>query len=966
MDEKRELNKAIIEQYPDLIDGYDTENNMWKLNEEMVNRAIKSREELQEISSDLYHMQTEQHQKQVEEYQDSAKRLDSLFSKRASLKKALDDESASTEENAKKKEDLAYVEEAIIRVIGDFDKTLKDSSDKTKQELGEQIAVFKETGEITTETIKAIINALNAKADTAERSARRTARWDRYQAQQALISARQQIAAYQAIIETRAMLTAQDRAEMELERRQEEFKPWQFWRIPELLRLEPVTHELGMPRETVDPVRDDAIEQMRRLEDEAEKWQSRIGELDAELREMEEGLGDIGGDGGAIDKTAGATRSLNDILNEFIATTLRAAEVQGMLNDAYNRERSLFERRIGYYTRDGAAMWERVQAWRDEAEVAGLARKEQKGVEEQARLLRDAQSRLIERQSTLNLSTEEGRDYYYRLEDQIESLKNQINSLSIEWFNLQEAQQIGIPGLERIRTLRQANIDFLGTELDYLTRAGASQEELARAEGIRSLKLEQLTDLEQQYKNQINEQREIRERSNRELERGNITQAQHNQTLVETATEIARLQGLLRGNATEMENLSRATDTFNDHMSDLRFHVQLGVMSLQEMVAATRQAYGVLGELTDDEQRKKILELTGYYRDKFNDIKRIAEESYRDQLRALDRSVEAEIEIIQRKIDALDEAAKDRSREEDYRKHQDTMRDLTEKRLYHEQRTGIEHQQAIADIDRDMDDERRRWALQQDQWYIQDRRASYEQQIQDIRDAAEAQRKQLEKAYQEMQSDFDDHNINMLAVASAYDEGFFQDAKRKGELWITGFRTGILSGIGGMDDLLGRATGIIPSYTQADRMTTDRGGTIRPVSQFSITDGRIDATLGQDVFAGDIIRTAGGDYQVVADSSDPRGFVGKKVPTAHTGAMTAGAGLAELIPGEMIFPPDLSAQLQKLLKVVATSPKAGREVEGGRTISVNRLLHAENVHIDDKPDMVLLSRELRRQLSNIE
>jgi TP901 family phage tail tape measure protein len=962
LSELRDINREISDQYPHLIESYDTENRLIILNTEEMKKSVEVRERMLELQKqqeqssveivnniqdelEKIRESREQYAQQAQDYDDTARRLENLRNTRERLIREITQEGEESETTARKKDELQLVDEAIIRLSRRVADTMKDTSDITVDAINSVISVYRDLSAASTENRNRMIQD---EIDKTERSIK-------------LI--KQRIEARRTEI---MMLRGAAPA------REVEMRGAYSDSIGGLSPYEIQLHSPHLPP---------TIEQQ--LQKSLGGYQSDVAvldrvllDLDGRLKDLDGQLADVAGVGGGggggspapgdfgATGAAKAVRSLNDILNEFIATTLRAAEVQGMLNESFNRERSHLERRISYYTRDGAAMWERVQAWRDEAEVAGLARKEQQGVEEQARLLRDAKSKLIERQVTLNLSTEEGREAYYRLEDQIESLKGEINGLSIEWFNLQDAQQIGITDLERITKLREANIDILSTELDYLTRAGASQEELARAEGIRALKIEQLVGLEEEYKREIEEQLQIRERSNRELERGDKTQEQHNQTLANTGSELARLQGLLRGNATEMENLSRATEKFNARMSDLQFQTRLGILSLQEMVAATRQAYGELGTLSIEDERRKILELTDLYRDKFNEMKRIAEEAYRDQLRALDRRVEAEVAIIQRKIDALDEAAKDRSREEDYRRHQDTMRDLTEKRLYHEQRTGIEHQKAIFDIDRDMVDEQRRWESQQEQWRIQDKRAAYQQQIQDIRDAAEAQRRQMEEAYQKMQADFSDHNINLLAVASAYDAGFFNDAQRKGQLWIQGFQNGIFSGFDGLMSLMSTAGDIVARSLMGATGTTS-GGTIRHVSQFSMTDGRIDATLGQDVFAGDIIRTAGGDYQVVADSSDPRGFVGKKVPTAHTGAMTAGGGLAELIPGEMIFPPDLSAQLQKLLKVVASSPKAGMEVEGGRTISVNRLLHAENVYVDDKPDMVLLSRELRRQLSSI-
>lgn len=101
------------------------------------------------------------------------------------------------------------------------------------------------------------------------------------------------------------------------------------------------------------------------------------------------------------------------------------------------------------------------------------------------------------------------------------------------------------------------------------------------------------------------------------------------------------------------------------------------------------------------------------------------------------------------------------------------MTDLMEELRYHELRTGIEHQRAIVDIERQMAEEQRRWELQQAEWERQDRRDALNKQIEDIRESARQQREEWEKAYLQMQADFDDHIVSLLAVASAYDSDFF-------------------------------------------------------------------------------------------------------------------------------------------------------------------------------------------------
>jgi len=154
-------------------------------------------------------------------------------------------------------------------------------------------------------------------------------------------------------------------------------------------------------------------------------------ELEKLLKESSEtGIGDkyLGGN-----KAADTAKKLTDIIGKYIETAMRAAEVQGMLNSETQRTIDGYKAKIDYHSRDTATAQERAIALQTEAEMMGKLKEKQEGVHKEANYLREALAKLEQRQSTVNVTTDEGWDAYKRLESQIESIKDSVEKLGVEW-----------------------------------------------------------------------------------------------------------------------------------------------------------------------------------------------------------------------------------------------------------------------------------------------------------------------------------------------------------------------------------------------------------------------------------------------------------------------------------------------------------------------------------------------------
>ena len=82
--------------------------------------------------------------------------------------------------------------------------------------------------------------------------------------------------------------------------------------------------------------------------------------------------------------------------------------------------------------------------------------------------------------------------------------------------------------------------------------------------------------------------------------------------------------------------------------------------------------------------------------------------------------------------------------------------------------------------------------------------------------------------------------------------------------------------------------------------------------------------------------------------------------------MVVGEGIASLTPGELVFPPDLSVQLDRLMNILSTRPlpaQSQQQWRGGGVEIRGNLLHVEKASFEDETDMEILARELSRQIA---
>jgi len=802
MNNLNDLNIEIAQQFPELVQGFDDTTGAILINKEALDELREAHEKLQDVRREelsqldalqsKYESALDSLTAQGEQLGKNTEMVAQFVNRRKELVEALEKESEGTERAEQIKKDIAYAEERLIDIIGEQGLKRLEAAGFTEDAVNLEVEKIKEKVE---NIRQARITALQAQID---------------ETQEVIENTKTRITAMaQEIAQIRQL-----RAERNLWEKQKIFT----WR--EDMRYKGLTEGI---EEYLD-VYKDAMADLDKLDKKIKEWQDKdlfAGAPDGRGAPPPPLLLPPG--------ASGAAQSLSDLMRRFIEQTLAQADAQKLVNAAVQRNIDLFDTRISYYQRDTASITEQVKALTEQAKVTELLKEKRSGIEQETSRLREAITRLEAKQRATKTTTDEGRQAYEMLGSEIESLKERVNRLNIEWWQLEQAMEIGIDSLERVWSLRQANIDALESEIKYLTRERATKEELVKADELReqllTVYVEQLHELN--YK--LIEQNKHLEIIKQAYLSGAITLEQYNQAMVDITGSINSLSTQLFGVKIKMDDLSHTAysqaTAFDTAKEAIERYSKFGVMSIESQISALHEL-NTLKSLSARDEMWLQDKLFNHYRDILRQQQKEIEEAYRERIKLIDEEADKRIAVIQAEIDLLDQEATLETREEAERQHNQKITDLKEQIRYHELRTGKEHGKAIVDLKRQVEEEQRRWELKQSEWVRQDKKDVLNKEIQDIRDNAEEQKKEWEKAYQRMQADFNDHNINMIALAATHDEKWLQDGLNKANRWLEGFESGMASGLKGghLGDLVGELPPIKDMIKTPDRKPKDDTG----------------------------------------------------------------------------------------------------------------------------------------------
>lgn len=885
--------------------------------------------------------------------------LQELAQKHRELSRALNEEKESSEEASQKKDALAQIEQGIIGVIG------KEGYERLK------------AAGFTVEAVNKEIEAINKKIQAKNQEQKAIAENEKAMTQTMI---RETITRMNA-----ALLEAQAMAER-----------------AQALRSAWMTNDSNLLNMTNITEAHKAEQQSQYYANKAREYQQLITKLQSHLNSLSQTQGKVARAAGV---SAGETGKLTDAIRRYIDTVMEAVDAIQELNTRRQEEVDLLQARIDYFSREGASWDSHLAALRDHTRLIELAQEMQKGLHDENIRLAEANKKLEERMKNVNRTTEEGRQAFQELSSQIQENTRQMAQNSVEWWKWQEVISSGISKAQMIWDIREAELESLRTQLRWYAREGATKEDLNRAEEIRAKILMELTSKYMDIQEKIQDLTKAQEELNRQMLAGEIATGKYNEEMRNMGVLSKQLEGELFETKLEMKDLiaevNKGADAFESVIRPLDHFARMGMLTVEEQIRALRRLKRSR-EIDMEEQWEIDERLFEHYKDLLNEQKERIEEAYKERLKLLEETTDAQIKEIQRLIDALDVEATQEDREEAERQHNQKIAELLKERYYHELRTGIEHQREIERINQEIAEENRRWELQQNEWSREDRRKEYEKQIKDIREQAEKQRQEWEEAWERLEEDFSEHNINMIAAAAAYDDDWYKDAKRKAQKWFEGFKEGLPSDLVGnyLSSLVGEAENYLEDIRK--RETTEYSSSKGSSSPGSSKSSTVDEQyyrdkallslkkLAEEAYASgnrslaeqyhkqaNAIRESGStlDPNNTKTAKQLEQEMLQKYGKAHEGAYVVESGAAVLLKGERVLSPQLTVSFDRLAnallnKNVLFTDNIDRALnrivaalEKSRGPQVDKLLNIERYEPADATDIQILGRELVRSLN---
>lgn len=625
-----------------------------------------------------------------------------------------------------------------------------------------------------------------------------------------------------------------------------------------------------------------------------------------------------------------------------------------------------------------------------------------------------------------------------------------------DWWRAQkEIGDLVISDLEYVRALRQHNIDAVKGELDYLTRDTASQEDLARAYAVNANYLSLMNEKRLELQNKIRDEEnvisaayEAQWKLNTSTHEGSLVYQYWNKVIADATGKLTDLKNQLLDVNKEIEKATRFN--YQQYLTNLTswldHYEAIGQITNEQYLQYLKQID--LSKLSLVERWKYEEEIYNRRRQELQDEMERIKEAYDERLQiieeelkaeeeatqrkienkqkeieAIDEETEAQIAAIQKLIDALDTEDEQSNREEAERQHNQKLEELRQERYYHELRTGIEHQKAIADIDRQIAEEEHNWELQKQEWARQDQREAYQQQIEALREQAKARqdaireeindlqkasdkkKEELQEYYNDIQKLVNNKMVDMLTSLSMVDEQWYEQGLR----WMQKLAEGIRDG---QTELPSGAKDFFEDVEKKSKEQTDNQPQPEAIflpQDIIIRNGRAYAwsrVIGQrldlpvrfdeknwlvmlgskglspDFIEGDRaylgLRRVGEflGYRVEYDDEAV-----KFLPKAHIGAYVKSSGIAELLQGERVLSPRLTVSFDRLANVLANFPNIPERIslmyqgygnldrladrivaaiERRSGIQIGNLFNAENVEFTDRTDMEAFGRELTR------
>lgn len=180
----------------------------------------------------------------------------------------------------------------------------------------------------------------------------------------------------------------------------------------------------------------------------------------------------------------GGSSKSKEWVQAYLDSILYAAEAQAKLEQALQRSVDSEQAMIGLHTESAMTLQEYAAGLKEQTGLLGLYEKQQGSMHAEADAYRQAITLLEAKQKTLNTSTDEGKEAYDKIGDEIENCKQKVDELGKSYVEL-EGKQRALYGLEvkgvldKLSSIKDLGVDVNELEGKYLSSVNLSNLELS-------------------------------------------------------------------------------------------------------------------------------------------------------------------------------------------------------------------------------------------------------------------------------------------------------------------------------------------------------------------------------------------------------------------------------------------------------------------------------------------------------
>ncbi|OZV12345.1 phage tail tape measure protein [Tissierella sp. P1] len=415
------------------------------------------------------------------------------------------------------------------------------------------------------------------------------------------------------------------------------------------------------------------------------------------------------------------------------------------------------------------------------------------------------------------------------------------------------------------------------------------------------------------------------------------------------------------------------TDSFSREENSIKHLTKLGLLSVDEQIKKYRELYEVKASTLSEEQ-SRIENLFDLYKKQISDQQKTIKEAHDKRIEQIEEEAKKKKSIHEDEIKAIEKELELLSRQEDEYDHDKKMADLKEQLAYWQVRTSEDARKKVTELLKQIDEAEHKREVDLKKQSLEDKKKVLQDEVKSVEDTAREEREKLDKSYKQIEIAFDEHSINLIALASTMSKGMFEEFQKNYLIPLeNALRDGDYNSIGsivdGINDYGNSLSDYGDRYSQDKYSKHDWGMTDADYLRFQ-SNGEKWKELQRQGFShsnnAEMQRLqAENDRLRIKYGRDPN--LGE-YPEFHTGAKTLSYGVAMFKPGELVFPPDLSTRLETLIDVLYQRPMSQSSsslTDNRKEIKIDKLLNIERNYMEDDIDSEILVRQLQRSLTSL-